>query len=73
MHINTYMYIFIVVPQQNLNILKYSKNGNIVVSSEIYNVIRIILIIVTILAIIIIIIIMTAAMIVIAITKLYCY
>ena len=72
MHINTYMYIFIVVPQQNLNILKYSKNGNIVVSSEIYNVIRIILIIVTILAIIIIII-MTAAMIVIAITKLYCY
>ena len=72
MHINTYMYIFIVVPQQNLNILKYSKNGNIVVSSEIYNVIRIILITVTILAIIIIII-MTAAMIVIAITKLYCY
>ena len=72
MHINTYMYIFIVVPQQNLNILKYSKNGNIVVSSEIYNVIRIILIIVTILAIIIIII-MTAAMIVIAITKLYYY
>ena len=72
MHINTYMYIFIVVPQQNLNILKYSKNGNKVVSSEIYNVIRIILIIVTILAIIIIII-MTAAMIVIAITKLYCY
>ena len=72
MHINTYMYIFIVVPQQNLNILKYSKNGNIVVSSEIYNVIRIILITVTILAIIIIII-MTAAMIVIAITKLYYY